>query len=574
MLGKFRGFLNFCESNDGVRTRARVWGRNFGWVFAWCFVMAGVLLQPAVAEDSNSCEGPVRSRVVSVDDSAAFFRRDALGRPRKIQLRLWAPPIGCASGTVAARSVVILSDAQAEPSPGLARLARTLARQGISSVTVGWNLPDPESSRRYCALFGVDSSSCEPENSGIHELPLDIQAVLRDLDRRVLPLFPKDRELIGQGIRVGLVTLGPVASRAGLALAGAGLQSSSGREQRSLRGLDGVVRLSLLMAVDPPGLQEGEAPSRFPRFLSDSWRDLLAGAIVVVGDEDPSRIRLFEGSSGPSRLLIRVAEAGSAHLALSPSSCMKLPHDVQLCDRWESVLMRVVRARLLGESESQAFLASGSRGEIGLTSGAPEFVTSQEAIPAKQVKAGTLFRWKLSAVTPDPVPLQFACAECPAGMQVGSESGEVSWAPNAAQTGPIDFEISVSDGILHARRKGSLLVDPSECGASAVVTLSKPRSGIPGDPRNFRVSVHNPNPAGRCSPLRVRVQVEPPPGWDLGMSQRSFEVRPESRREVTLTLTPPELSPRDTTQNFSVRIRHEDELVRPDSAVQGSYRIR
>jgi hypothetical protein len=105
-------------------------------------------------------------------------------------------------------------------------------------------------------------------------------------------------------------------------------------------------------------------------------------------------------------------------------------------------------------------------------------------------------------------------------------------------------------------------------------TLSKPRSGIPGDPRNFRVSVHNPNPSGRCSPLRVRVQVEPPPGWDLGISQRSFEVRPESRREVTLTLTPPEPSPRETTQNFSVRVRHEDELVRPDSAVQGSYRIR
>jgi hypothetical protein len=253
---------------------------------------------------------------------------------------------------------------------------------------------------------------------------------------------------------------------------------------------------------------------------------------------------------------------------------MKTPGDVQLCDRWEAVLMRVVRARLLGESESQAFLASGSRGEIGLTSGAPEFVTSEEASPAKQVKAGALFQWKLSAVTPDPVPLRFECTQCPAGMQVGSESGEVSWAPNAAQTGPIDFEISVSDGILHAQRKGSLLVDPSECGASTVVTLSKPRSGIPGDPRNFRVSVHNPNPSGRCSPLRVRVQVEPPPGWDLGMSQRSFEVRPESRREVTLTLTPPEPSPRETTQNFSVRVRHEDELIRPDSAVQGSYRIR
>lgn len=574
MSGKFTGFLNDCELSERFRGRVRIGAWHFAWGLALFFLMAGVTLQSARAEDSNSCEGPVRSRVVSVDDPAAFFRRDALGRPRKIPLRLWVPPIGCASGSVAARSVMILSDARAEPSPGLARLARTLARQGIASVAVGWSLPEAESSQRYCALFGVDSSSCQPENSGIHELPLDLQAVLRDLERRVLPLFPKDRELIGQGLRAGLLTLGPLASRASLALAGAGLQSSSGREQRSLRGLDGVARLSLLMSIDPPGLEEGEAPSLFPRFLSDSWRDLLAGAIVVVGEEDPSRIRLFEGSSGPSRLLIRVAEARSAHLALSSSACMKTPGDVQLCDRWEAVLMRVVRARLLGESESQAFLASGSRGEIGLTSGAPEFVTSEEARPAKQVKAGTLFRWKLSAVTPDPVPLQFKCAECPAGMQVGSESGEVSWVPNAAQTGPIDFEISVSDGILHAQRKGSLLVDPSECGASTVVTLSKPRSGIPGDPRNFRVSVHNPNPAGRCSPLRVRVQVEPPPGWDLGISQRSFEVRPESRREVTLTLTPPEPSPRDTTQNFSVRIHHEDELVRPDSAVQGSYRIR
>ncbi len=574
MSGKFTGFLNDCELSERFRGRVRIGAWHFARGLALFFLMAGVMLQSARAEDSNSCEGPVRSRVVSVDDPAAFFRRDALGRPRKIPLRLWVPPIGCASGSVAARSVMILSDAQAEPSPGLARLARTLARQGIASVAVGWSLPEAESSQRYCALFGVDSSSCQPENSGIHELPLDLQAVLRDLERRVLPLFPKDRELIGQGLRAGLLTLGPLASRASLALAGAGLQSSSGREQRSLRGLDGVARLSLLMSIDPPGLEEGEAPSLFPRFLSDSWRDLLAGAIVVVGEEDPSRIRLFEGSSGPSRLLIRVAEARSAHLALSSSACMKTPGDVQLCDRWEAVLMRVVRARLLGESESQAFLASGSRGEIGLTSGAPEFVTSEEARPAKQVKAGALFQWKLSAVTPDPVPLRFECTQCPAGMQVGSESGEVSWAPNAAQTGPIDFEISVSDGILHAQRKGSLLVDPSECGASTVVTLSKPRSGIPGDPRNFRVSVHNPNPSGRCSPLRVRVQVEPPPGWDLGISQRSFEVRPESRREVTLTLTPPEPSPRETTQNFSVRVRHEDELVRPDSAVQGSYRIR
>ncbi len=574
MLGKFRGFFIIFESSECFRSHARVGVRQFARGIGLFFLAAGVLLQSALAEDSISCEGSVRSRVVSVDDPAAFFRRDALGRPRKIPLRLWAPPIGCASGTVAARSVVILSDAQAEPSPGLARLARALARQGIASVTVGWNLPDAESSQRYCALFGVDSSSCQPENSGIHELPLDLQAVLRDLERRVLPLFPKDRELSGQGIRTGLLTLGPVASRASLALAGAGLQSSSGREQRSLRGLDGVARLSLLVSVDPPGLQEGEAPSRFPRFLSDSWRDLMAGAIVVVGEEDPTRIRLFEGSSGPSRLLVRVAEAGSAHLAFSPSACMKLPHDVQLCDRWESVLMRVVRARLLGEGESQAFLASGARGEIGLTSGAPEFVTAEDSSPAKQVKAGTLFQWKLSAVTPDPVPLRFECTHCPAGMQVGSESGEVSWAPNAAQTGPIDFEISVSDGILRAQRKGSLLVDPSECGASTVVTLSKPRSGIPGDPRNFRLSVHNPNPTERRGPLRVRVQVEPPPGWDLGISQRSFEVRPESRREVTLTLTPPMTSPRDTTQNFSVRIRHEDELVRPDSGLQGSYRIR
>ncbi len=574
MLGNFRGILNSCESKVSRRVSAPIFARSFIRSLALFLLMSGNLLQTALAEDLKTCEGPVRSRIVSVDDPAAFFRRDALGRPRKISLRLWVPPIGCSADTIAARSVVVLSDAQAEPSPGLARIARTLARQGIASVAVGWTLPEPESAQRYCALFGVNSSSCSPENSGIHELPFDLQAVLRDLERRVLPLFPADRGLKGPDIRTGLLTLGPVASRASLTLAGAGLQSSSGREQRALRGLDGVGRLSLLMAIDPPGLTESEAPSQFPRFLSDSWRDLRAGAIVVVGEEDPSRIRLFEGSSGESRLLIRIAEASSSHLALSPSTCLRLPHDVSLCDRWESALLRVVRARLLGESDAQAYLASGARGEVGLTSGAPEFVSSPEEGPTKQVKAGGLFRWKLSAASPDPVPLKFECTQCPVGMQVEQESGELTWAPNAAQTGPIEFEVSVSDGILRARRKGGLMVDPSECGASTVVTLSKPRSGIPGDPRNFRLSVHNPNPVDKCGPLRVRVQVEPPSGWDLGISQRSFEVRPESRREVTLTLTPPEVSARDTTQNFSVRIRHEDELIRPDSGVQGSYRIR
>lgn len=574
MLGKIRGFSDFREAYECFRIRFWFQGVVPRIVSAMFLFVSVLPLQSALAEDSAACSGPVRSRVVSLDDPLAFFRRDALGRPRKISLRLWVPPVGCASGAVASRSVMILSDAQAEPSPGLARLARAFARQGIASVAVGWMLPDAESALRYCALFGVDSSACQIENSGIHELPLDLQAVLRDLDRRVLPLFPKDRDLKSSELRVGLLTLGSVASRAALALAGAGLQSSQGREQRTLRGLEGLGRLPLLMAVDPPGLSQSEGAAKFPRFLSDSWRDLLSGTVVVVGEQDSSRIQLFENSSGPSRLLIRLAGADAAHLALSPASCLRLPQDVQICDRLEEVLLRAVSARLLGDSEAQAFLVSGLRGEVGLSSGAPSFVRIQESEPPRQVKAGEVFRWNLGASTPDPVPLRFECSQCPPGMKVGSDSGELSWAPNAAQTGPIDFEVSVTDGILRARQRGSLRVDPSECGASTVVTLSKPRSGIPGDPRNFRLSVHNPNPAGRCGPLRVRVQIEPPPGWDLGISQRFFEVRPESRREVTLTLTPPLTSPRDSTQNFSVRLSHEDELVRPDSGVQGSYRVR
>src|SRR5208337_3689622 len=121
----------------------------------------------------------------------------------------------------------------------------------------------------------------------------------------------------------------------------------------------------------------------------------------------------------------------------------------------------------------------------------PPYFTSEPVVDAN---VNLTYAYQAMAFDPDGNPLTFAVATGPAGVQIDSHSGLVSWTPTSQQLGPQNVSLTVVDGQGGtATQSYTILVQP-ESGDQPPVIISQPVTGVgPGQEYLYPVQALDPD---------------------------------------------------------------------------------
>lgn len=144
---------------------------------------------------------------------------------------------------------------------------------------------------------------------------------------------------------------------------------------------------------------------------------------------------------------------------------------------------------------------------VSATGGAnqPPVITSSAPTTATE---GQLYNYAASASDPNGDPLTWTLTTNPAGMTVGSSTGQVQWTPTNAQVGTHNVTLEVSDGQVSASQSWTITVSPASTGGGGG-TATGGSSGGTGtvngsyQGRNYRLHVPSSYSASTPSPLVI-----------------------------------------------------------------------
>ena len=123
------------------------------------------------------------------------------------------------------------------------------------------------------------------------------------------------------------------------------------------------------------------------------------------------------------------------------------------------------------------------------TPNAPPTITSTPVGPAR---AGTPYRYAVTATDPDGDPVSFALTTAPVGMSIDPASGVLSWTPTAGQIGDHSVTIEVSDGRGGVRTQSFTLPavadTPETPNAPPTITSTPGGPAMVGSPYRYAVA--------------------------------------------------------------------------------------
>ncbi len=137
-----------------------------------------------------------------------------------------------------------------------------------------------------------------------------------------------------------------------------------------------------------------------------------------------------------------------------------------------------------GSAATQAFKLKVTR------FGGPPVITST---PPTEVNVGGTYLYSVIAEDAEGDPLSYRLLTAPAGVMIVEATGEISWTPTAAQLGPQEIAIEVSDGIGGAATQAfSILVGDGIVNLPPVIGSTAPRFSAVGSAYEYQVMATDP----------------------------------------------------------------------------------